>query len=276
MLGALGSFLMMAVGGRELSDTMNTFQIMLVRSLVGIAIILTIIILRGGNFERTQRLKIHFSRNIVHYSAQVGWFFGVSMLPLATVCAIEFTTPIWVALMATLFLRENLTRGRVVALVFGFGGVVIILRPDSDMFNIASLAVLWAAIGFASAYIFTKMLSETDEPLTILIYMTVMQTLIGLTPGIIVWVPVGMEDIVWILFCGIAGLSSHYCLAKALSYADALVVIPIDFLRLPLFAFVGFILYGEALEIMVICGAVIIFSGNYYNMRTEASVKETQ
>ena len=99
------------------------------------------------------------------------------------------------------------------------------------------------------------------------------QQLIGFVPGLMVWIVPGMEDIIWIVFIGIAGLTSHFCLAKAFGYADATVVIPIDFLRLPLAAVIGFFMYQEAFEVAVLAGAVVIFAGNYYNIRAETSIK---
>ena len=168
-----------------------------------------------------------------------------------------------------------MNRGRLVAILFGFGGMLIILRPGLEVFDVGSMAVLWAAIGFASAYIFTKVLSKSEAPLTILLYMTGIQTIIGLVPGLVVWVSLGVEDIIWIIFVGIAGLSSHYCLAMALGHADATVIIPIDFLRLPLAAVIGFVLYQEVFEIEVLVGAMVVFVGNYYNIRRETSAKST-
>ena len=196
MSGALASFLMVAIAGRELSDTMNTFQIVFIRSLVGFVIVLVVAGVKGRTLFRTARFKTHLTRNVLHYSAQAGWFLGVSLLPLATVFAIEFTTPIWVALMAVWFLGEKLNRGRWVAILCGFGGTLIILRPGLAVFDVGSMAVLWAAIGFASAYIFTKVLFDSDSPITILLYMTGIQAIIDLVPGLVVWVELGVEDLV--------------------------------------------------------------------------------
>ena len=273
MSGALASFMMMAIGGRELSDTMNIFQILLLRSLVGLPILLIVLSTKGFKFPRTQRLKIHLFRNLLHYGAQAGWFLGVTLLPLATVFAIEFTTPIWVAIMAVYFLGERMNRGRLVAILFGFAGILVILRPGVEVFDVASLAVFWAAIGYAASYVITKDLSRTETPLTIIFYMAVVQGIIGLVPGLMVWIVPGMEDIIWIVFIGIAGLTSHFCLVKAFSHADATVVIPIDFLRLPLAAVIGFFMYQEAFEVTVLAGAVVIFAGNYYNIRVQTSTK---
>jgi len=269
MSGALVSFLLMAIAGRELSDTMNTFQIVLVRSVVALIIILVIVSRTGLDAVRTDKWRLHLVRNTIHYGAQFGWFLGISLLPLATVFAIEFTTPIWAVLMAVFFLKEKMTKGRMVAIVFGFIGVIIILRPGAEVFDVASIAVLLAAMGYASAYIFTRFLGRTDSPLVILFHMMVVQILIGLIPGLWVWVPPQPADTVWVLLVGVTAITSHYSLAKALSLAEASVVVPIDFLRLPLIAVIGFLLYNEAIDLAILAGAIVIFAGNYYNIRQE-------
>ena len=269
MSGALLSFLMMAIAGRELSDTMNTFQIVLVRSVVALSVILVIVSYTGFGAMRTDKWRIHLIRNTIHYGAQFGWFLGISLLPLATVFAIEFTTPIWAVLMAVVFLKEKMTVGRTVAIGLGFIGVLIILRPGAEVFDIGTIAVLLAAMGYASAYTFTRFLGRTDSPLVILFHMMAVQTLIGLGPGLWVWVTPEPVDTIWIILIGLMAVFSHFCLAKALSLAEASVVVPIDFLRLPLIAVIGFLIYNEAIEIAVFAGALVIFAGNYYNIRQE-------
>lgn len=273
MCGALASFMLMAIAGRELSDTMHTFQIVWLRSILGIFIVLVFVSRSGWSSVRTQHLRIQIGRNIVHYGAQFGWFLAVSLLPLATVFAIEFTTPIWVAIMSVFFLGEKISRGRLVAITFGFAGILIIVRPGAEVFDVGSIAVLGAAIGFGVALTVTKYLTRTDGPLAILFYMMLVQTIIGAAPGIWFWVNPGPEDAIWILFTGVTGLTSHFCLAKAFQLADASLVMPIDFLRLPLAAVIGFLFYQESIEIAVLVGAIVIFAGNYYNIRFETRAK---
>ena len=145
-----------------------------------------------------------------------------------------------------------------VAIFFGFGGTLIILRPGLESFEAGSLAVLLASIGLAASLVFTKLLSKTETPLSIVFYMTGIQALVGLLPGLIVWVTPNIGDFIWIGAIAIVGLTSHFCLAKALTYADATVIIPFDFLRLPLAAVVGFFLYHEELEFAVLAGGAFI------------------
>ena len=272
MSGAVISFLLMAIAGRELSDTMNTFQIVLIRSVVALTLVLVIVFRTGLASVYTKKWRIHLIRNTIHYGAQFGWFLGISLLPLATVFAIEFTTPIWAVLMAVVFLKEKMTSGRIVAMTLGFAGVIIILQPGGEVFDMATIAVLLAAMGYASAYTFTRFLGRTDSPLVILFHMMAVQVLIGLVPGVWNWAPIKSVDTIWIFLVGLTAVFSHFCLAKALSLAEAGVVVPIDFLRLPLIAIIGFLFYNESIEIGVLAGAILIFIGNYYNIRQEKKV----
>ena len=270
MTGALLSFAAMAIAGRELTDTMNTFEILFLRSGVSLLIVAALLPWMGAGVLRTQHIGLHVFRNAIHFAAQFGWFLGIALLPLATVFSLEFTIPIWSALLAVTFLGERLNRGRIVAIVFGFGGVLIILRPGTEAIDIASLAVLAAAFGYAVSYISVKRMTAWDKPFAIIFYMNLMQLPMGLVPALFDWVPPMTNDIPWILLVGVTGLTAHYSITKAFLLADATLILPIDFLRLPLIAVVGFLFYSEGVDLTLFAGAIIIFAGNYYNIRLEA------
>ncbi len=276
MTGALFSFLFMAIAGRELSDTMNTFEILTFRSVIALTITVLIVLRSGwtaGLIElKTARLSFHFMRNIFHFGGQFGWFFGLSLLPLATVFALEFTIPIWAAFLAVIFLHERMHHARLIAIACGIVGVLVILKPGVEVVEPAALIVIAAAFCYAISYISTKSMSATERPLAILFYMNLIQLPLGLVPAAFSWVMPTVADVHWILLVGITGLSSHYCLTRAFQVADTLTVIPIDFLRLPLVAVIGYLFYGENLEMALFAGAIVIFAGNYYNIRYEAAL----
>ena len=274
MIVAQFSFVGMAVAGRELSDTMGTFEILFLRSGVAIIILVAMLPKLGLSKIRSQNLGLHLFRNFVHFGAQFGWFLGISLLPLATVFSLEFTTPIWSAALAVIFLGEKLNRGRIIAILFGFAGVLVILQPGLAAIDIASLAVLGAAFGFALTYIVTKKLTALDRPFTILFYMNLIQLPLSLTPALFDWVPPAVNDIPWIILVGITGMIAHFALTKAFMLADATLIVPFDFLRLPLIAVVGFIFYSESVGIALFVGASVIFAGNYYNIRIEQMARK--
>ncbi|NQV54832.1 MAG: DMT family transporter [Rhodospirillales bacterium] len=270
MVGTLVSFSAMAVAGRELSDTMSIFEILFFRALVAMVIVSALIPKQGWGSLRTSHMSIHVIRNTIHFAAQFGWFLGISLLPLATVFALEYTLPIWSAILAVIFLGEKMNRGRIIAIVCGFAGVLIILRPGAEAINIASLAVLAAAFGYATSYITTKKLSAFDTPISIVFYMNLMQLPLGLVPALFDWAVPTLGDIPWIFLVGVSGLTAHYTMTRAFLLADTMLVVPLDYMRLPLIALVGFLLYAETVDIALLIGAVVIFAGNFYNIRLES------
>ena len=259
----------MAIGGRELSTQLSTFQILFFRSVIGCLIVG--IFLGCSNWRQilTKQLQVHLLRNIAHFGGQFGWFYGIALIPLAEVFALEFTVPVWTAVLATLLLREQITRARVGAIIFGVLGVFLILRPGLAVISPASLAVLGSAFCYALSHTLTRRLALVDTPLTILFYMTVIQLPLGFVTSIFDWRTPSLAMLPWIMVVGVAALSGHYCMARALAIADAIVVVPMDFLRLPLIAAVGFLFYGESLDWFVLAGGVVMFTGNFLNIQAE-------
>ena len=269
MVGALFSFMMMAIGGRELAGKLSTFEILFFRSLIGLIVVTLIIWRTGWEQLKTEKFTLHLWRNIAHYGGQYGWFYGLGFIPLAEVFAIEFTVPIWVAIMAVFLLGEKLTRPRLLAILFGIIGLLIILRPGIEAVQPAALAVLAAAVCYALSHTLTKQLTRTDSAWSVVFYMTLIQLPFGLIPSLFNWVtPSGMMWF-WLTFVGVAALSAHYCLSQALSLADATVVVPMDFLRLPLIALVGFLFYNESFDMLILVGGAVMLLGNWLNIQAE-------
>ena len=259
----------MAVAGRELSAEITTFQIMFFRSSISVALLLIVWFSLGRPSLATQRLPLHTARNVIHYAAQFLWFLAIGLIPLAQVISIEFTVPVWTALMAAIFLGERLTGVRILAIMLGFLGVLVIVRPGIESVNLATLAIVAAAIGFGIVLTMTKTLSGTDSAFTLIFYMHVTQFVIGATPMPFVWITPSWDMLPWAIAVGVAGFGSHYCLTRAMAEADATVVVPLDFLRLPVMMTVGYLLYQESIDLAVFVGASMILAGNLTNVRAE-------
>jgi drug/metabolite transporter (DMT)-like permease len=270
MSGAVLSFSTMAVAARELLAHMGPFQILFVRSLVMMAIVLVIVAQAADAVTATRRLPLHVFRNVIHFGGQYCWVFAIGALPLATVFAIEFTMPVWTAILAALLLGERLTRPRVAMLVLGLVGVLVILRPGFGVFELASLVALAASFLYAGNMIATKRLSTTDSPLAVLFWMSVVQTPLALLTALPGWVSPPASDLPWMILIGVGSYTAHYCLTRSLKLADATVVVPIDFVRLPLIAVVGALFYSEAFDPLIIAGAAVIFAGTYYSLSRES------
>lgn len=269
MVGTLLSFMLMAIGARELSGHLSTFQILFFRSAVGFILVSGFLFHSGWKGIRTRNGKLHFLRNIAHFLGQYGWFYGIAFIPLADVFAIEFTAPIWTAIFATLILKENLNYNKIIAITLGVVGVLVILRPGFEVINSAAIVVMFSAIFYALAHTLTKKLTVSEAPLSIIFYMTTIQLIICLFPSIDNWVTPKGVMWVWIILVGFTALSAHYCMAKALFLADVTIVVPLDFLRLPLIAIVGFALYNEEIDWLVLVGGGIMLLGNIINVYLE-------
>ena len=272
MIGAMFSFSLMAVSGRELATNLNTFEIMLFRSIIGFLIVLAI-----GYFAKTlaeikrDRLGLHLFRNLAHFSGQNLWFLAVASIPFSQLFALEFSTPVWVALLAPLFLGEVLTKQRVLAVILGFAGVLIVARPDINQFDFAIVAAVACAICFAGSMMATKSLTSDQSITCILFWLTLMQLAMGLVATVFmdtIAFPEGI-NIFWTVIVGIGGLTAHFCITNALALAPAIVVIPLDFMRLPLISVIGFLAYGEAFELPILVGAGVIFIAILLNLKAE-------
>ena len=275
MVGALLSFSVMAVSVRELARSgFSIFEILAVRSGGSLVILLALLAARPDLRVHAlpRRMGLNTLRNTVHYAAQYSWSLSLTMLPLAMVFALEFTMPAWTALLAVWLLHERLTASRLGVVVFGLIGVLVILRPGIADFNPAAFLVLGAAFGFAVTMITTKMLTMTETTFGIVFWMAVLQlplSLIGSGPS--VFLHLSFQHAFPLLGLAIAGLTSHYCFSNAFRSGDATLVVPLDFMRIPLIAVVGLAFYGEQLDIFVLLGALIIVAGVLWNLRSESA-----
>ncbi len=272
MTGAIGSFSAMAIAGRAVSLDHDTFELMLYRSIVGIVIVVAVAGALGRLGEvTTKNLGLHAVRNVFHFTGQNLWFYAITVVPLAQVFALEFTSPLWSLLLAPLILGERLTRTRVLFAALGFCGILIVARPFSGAADPNLLFAAASAIGFAGSAVFTRLLTRTTTIVCILFWLTVMQAVFGVIcagfDGDIA-LPT-LRALPWLVVIGCAGLLAHFCLTNALSLAPATVVLPIDFLRLPLIAVLGMLIYGEPLDPWVFLGGGVIIAATVANMRSE-------
>lgn len=272
MTGALFSFLASALAIRALGKHLNVFEILSIRSGFGLAVLLALIAIRPSLREELafRHMGMHLARNTTHFLGQYLWALAVTLLPFATVFALEFTTPAWVALLAALFLHERLTASRAGSVLLGFLGVVVIVRPGLESFQPMALLVLFAALTFAVSLIVTKKLTGHVSTFTVIFWMNAMQlpmAFAGSDPLFLGKLDAGA--ILPALTLGAVGLTSHFCLTNAFRAGDATVVVPIDFLRIPLIAAVGWMFYDENVDIFVFAGAALIICGVLWNLRAE-------
>ncbi len=272
MTGTIVSFSAMAVSGREISFELDTFEIMMYRSIIGLIIVLLLAKLFKTHREiTTQNLSLHFYRNLSHFTGQNLWFYALTLIPFAQLFAFEFSVPLWVMLAAPFLLGERLTNIRIISILVGFIGILIVTRPWLAGLAPGIIPAALCAIGFACSVIFTKQLTQKVSITCILFWLTSMQLLMAVICAGYdgdISLP-SSSNFIWIIIIGIGGLLAHFCITKALQLAPATVVTPIDFCRLPVIAAIGYVFYNEALDIFIIGGAIIIFIANYINIWSE-------
>lgn len=271
MTGAIAAFSAMAIATRQIKGGHDTFEILAFRSMIGFLVVVGAGLAFGQLPRiRTDRLASHLLRNVFHFTGQSLWFYAVTLIPLAQVFALEFTSPLWVILLAPVFLGESLTRRKLIAAALGFAGALIVAHPDFNRIEPAVLAAAGAAIFFASTTLMTKALTRGEAVVSILFWLTLMQagfgTLAMLADGQVT-LP-GLATLPWLCLIGIAGIMAHLCLTTALSLATASSVVPVDFARLPLIAVVGAVFYDEPVELTLFLGATLIFAGIWITLRT--------
>ncbi|MER8436181.1 DMT family transporter [Mesorhizobium sp. M1312] len=269
---SIASFLTMSVAGRATTAELNVFQVLELRSVIGLFILLPLVMMSGGFAAmRTKRPLAHIARNVVHFVGQAAWLYALTLIPLAVLISIEFTTPIWTAILAVGFLGERLSRPRLAAIVLGLIGVMIIVRPGVGSVDPGHVVVLGAAVCFGISVVLVKSLTRTDSVVSIIFWMLVIQSVLGLIPALYEWRNPPIELWPWILLIAFTGMSSHFCMARALAYADATVISPMDFLRVPLSALIGWLLYHEQIDAFTAGGALLILLGNLLNLQKKAT-----
>ena len=291
MVGALLSFSMVAITGREAMRSIGALELLFWRAGTGLLVLAVLHVALRGTLAslRTGQPVLTAGRAFVHFGAQLAWMLAVSMIPLVEVFALEFTSPLWVAVLAPLFLRERLTAWRGFAALVGFAGALVVVWPAAAgpspqafiehlSLGTGSLLALASALGFALNVMAVRRLTRTDSPFVTLVWMHVLQ--LPLAAVLVLWGP-GLTlsstgAFAWAALCGATGLSAHYCLTRAFRLADAIVVAPMDFLRLPLIALVGLALYDEPLLMPVMAGSACILAANGLNLWAERRAQKRE
>lgn len=273
MAGTLLSFSAVAIAIRTLAGAFSVFEMLAARSFVGLVILLALGAIREPLRPTLslRRIRLHIARNTIHFAGQYLWALALTLLPLATVFALEFTMPAFTVLLAALVLGERFTPSRLGVVVFGLIGTLVILRPGLETFRPMALLVILAAFAFAVSLVLLKQLTTTESSYAIVFFMNLIQlpfALAGSDPFFVFRLDV--TGVLAMVALGFFGLSAHYCTAKAFAVGEASLAVPLDFLRLPLIAVIGWALYGERLDPFVFAGSLLIVTGILWNLYAEA------
>lgn len=263
-------FALMAVCIRLAASELHAFQIAFFRVFFGLAFLLPMLVRHGPGILRTDRLRFYVFRCAIGMVSMFAGFWAIVHLPLAQAIAISYSTPLFVTIGAVFFLGEVVGARRWTAVVIGFLGVLVIMRPGAESFTAGSLVALLAALASANAAISIKFLSRTEHPDAIVLWTTLIWVPMALGPALLFWrMPTGLTWL-WIVLSGALGTTAHLLWTRALRLGDASMLTPISFLQILVVAVFGWWLFDEPLDRWTALGAAIIFASNLYIARREA------
>ncbi len=264
MLGSTLFFALMVIAIRLASQTLHTFEIAFFRNFFGLIAALPLLLRHGPGLLKTTQLPRYFIRCLIGVVSMFCGFWAIGHLPLAQAVSLSYSTPIFVTIAAVIFLHEQVRARRWAAVVLGFIGVLVIVRPGSGDFSTGTLVALVAALLGGVAAIQIKQLSWTEPADRIVLFTTAIWVPMSLVPALLVWEwPQGITWL-WVIACGVLGTSGHMLWTRALKLGDVSALTPISFMQLPVVAVFGFLLFDEVVDRWTVIGAAIIFGANSY------------
>jgi drug/metabolite transporter (DMT)-like permease len=272
MLLACAFFAAMTGLVRHAADTgMHPWEVAFFRNFFSLMVMVPWILKAGAAGLRTARLPLYTLRAAVGMFSMLAWFWSVALLPITEATALGFTAPFFTTILAAFVLGEVVRLRRWTAVLVGFAGAIIILRPGSgEVAAFGAAVALFAAATQAASTIMIKTLARTESPTAIVAYMTIYLTPMSLVPAVFVWTWPSWEQLMWLAMVGAVGTLAHLCFTRALSMAEASAIVPLDFARLVFVAIIGIVVFDQVPSIWTWIGAAVIFGSGVYVIRREA------
>lgn len=258
-----------AVFVRLVSGEVHAFQIAFFRNLFSLVALLFILRGQARNFDAKGMWPIHSLRAVIKLLALVAYFLAITQLPIAQVTAIAFTMPLFVMMGSVLFLQERLNFPRIAALLVGLVGMLVILQPSGLHLGLGVALAVGSAIGLATVALLMKVSSSQEDPLRIVWFNLLVTVPLAGVLAIPFWVWPSAEALGFMALQGVGGLLAQLSIARAMKLADASVIIAADFIRLPVAAVLGLLIFSEFIESAVIAGGALIFSGVLFSAWAE-------
>jgi drug/metabolite transporter (DMT)-like permease len=271
MIAAATAFSLMTWSIRELAPIAAS-EVIFLRSLVGLFLVLPWLRLPEGRLVRRPRIGIFCLRACLSYAAMLAWFYAIQHVVLADGVALQFTLPLFTILFAIIVFKEPVGVRRWTATVIGFAGALIIIRPGFAEIDAATVLVIVSAALYGAANMAVRYLSRREQAQTLVFYLHALTLPLALAGAIPYWIWPGWADVPWIIVLGVTGTLAHYCFARSMAIADASVVMPFDYLRLPMLAAVGYFAYSEQATVWTWVGAAIICSSTFYIVHRESQI----
>jgi len=261
---------------RYVSAELHPFQIAFFRNVFGMLIFIPMLLRYGFAPFKTKRLPLHVLRGVMNIVAMLAFFTALSIAPLARVTALSFSAPIFTAVLSVFILGERFRLHRWSAILLGFAGTLVILRPGIIAMDLGSILVLSSAFLWGITMIVIKVLSRTDSAMTITSYMNVMLAIFAFIPAVWVWRTPALETWGWLVVIGLSGTLAQLALTQALKEGETTVVLPFDFLKLIWVSIFGFWLFGEIADLWTWVGAAIIIASAFYMAHREKKANRTK
>ncbi len=257
---------------RYIADEVHPVQTAFLRNFFGFIVFLPVIFRSGFGFLKTRRLPLHCLRAVINVVAMFAFFTALTISPVARVTALGFSAPIFAAVLSVLILGERFRWRRWAAIIAGFIGTMVILRPGVIPADLGSFLVLSSAALWGVTLIVIKKLSDTESSLTITGYMTILLSALSFVPALFVWTNPPLETWGWLVAIGVIGTLAQVAVAQALKEAEMTLVMPFDFMKLIWVAALGFWLFAEIPDALTWVGAAIVFSSGFYIAYRERKV----
>ncbi|HBN52517.1 MAG TPA: EamA family transporter [Stenotrophomonas sp.] len=272
MFGSAIAFGLMAIAIRYATAHVPTQEVAFFRNAFGL-LALSPMLLRPGHAPlRTRQLPRYLVRSAIGLASMLCAFWALGHLPLSQAISLSYSTPLFVTIAAVLWLGETVRARRWAAVITGFIGVLVIVRPGSHGFQAGSLIAVVAAMLSALVSIQIKQLTRVDGPDTVVFYTYVFWVPLSLVPALFVWTwPTGIAWL-WLVATGVLGTVGQLLWTRALRLGEVSALTPISFTQLPLVVFLGWLLFGETLDRWTLLGAAIILAANAYIAHREAVV----
>lgn len=259
---------------RHAGTEIHPFVLIFYRNFFGLLIVIPLLFRTGLNGLRTNHFRLLFLRGFLGIIALLAWFYSLVHVPLTEATALSFTAAIFTALAAIIFLGERVRFRRWAAIVVGFVGVVVVLRPETEYFNPLLVLVLFSTIFWALSITLIKYLSKTDSATSLVSWMSILMTILSFPFALYYWQwPVG-EQWLWLVAIGVLGTLGHLCMVRAISLADTSLIMTIDFFRLIWGALIGYYFFADQMAISTWVGAIIIFGSGAYIIYRESVTRD--
>ena len=276
MLAAAAVLTCMHATVRHVSADLHPFEITFFRNLFGLAAILPLAIRAGKSSFRSRQPRLQLLRTGFGLVAMLAWFYGLSVVPIAEATALSFTSVIFGSVGAALVLGERMRLRRWSAVLIGFAGVLIILRPGFADFDPAALVVLLSSVCWAAALLTVKRLSSTDSVICIVTWNSVLLTVLSLPVAIPVWTTPTVGALGWLLLIGVLATLGHLAMTSAFKSSDATVVFPVDYTRLIWASVIGYLAFSETPDLWTWVGGTVIFASTTYIAYREAALRRAR